>query len=219
MISLKNITKFYDNIKILDELNLEIREKEKIIITGVSGSGKTTLLKIIATFDKNFKGDYQLNSKNINSFSQKEIASFRCEFFSMCFQENNLLEEETVYENVVIPLIYSKKLKKTLRKSKVIEVLKILKIENLKNKKLKTLSGGEKQRVKIAKALVNDPKVLLLDEITNSLSEDIKNDVINYLLEFTKEKTVIVVTHDESFIKILKNNKFLIYKMKNGKIN
>lgn len=220
MLSLKNISKFYENEKILENLNLEIKQNDKIIITGENGSGKTTLLKIIALLDKNFSGKYFLNGKDVNDFSLKEILNLRNEVFSLYFQNFNLLEDETVFYNVKIPLIYSKKYKREERNLKVIKILEILKIENLQNKKVKTLSGGEKQKVQIAKVLVNDPLVLILDEPLSSLSENMKLEMI-YILEkhFFKDKTLIIVLHNRKLIRLLKNKyNFKIYKLEKGKI-
>lgn len=224
MIKLKNLKKTYNENKqtelvVLNECNLDVKKGDKVIITGENGAGKTTLLKIIGLLDKNYSGEYFINGKNISNLSNTEIARLRNELFGFFFQEYNLLEDETTFDNIVIPLIYSKKYKRSERKQRIREVCRNLEIENLLKQKVKTLSGGEKQRVAIARAIVNDPDVIILDEPTSALSSKLKLRAINYIQKIIgNEKTLIVVTHDLNIVDNLMNtSEYKHYNLEDGK--
>lgn len=226
MISLKNLRKVYNENKksellVLNECNLDIKKGEKVIITGENGAGKTTFLKILGLLDKNYSGDYKIEDKDINLISSTEIARLRNEVFGFFFQEYNLLEDETAYDNIVIPLMYSKKYKRSERKKRINEVCENLDIVRLLNQKVKTLSGGEKQRVAIARAIVNDPEVIILDEPTSALSSKLKAKAINYIKNIVKdEKTLIIVTHDLAIVDSLDNKSdYIFYNLEDGKFN
>ena len=224
MISLKNLRKVYNENKkneliVLDECNLDVKKGDKIIITGENGVGKTTFLKILGLLDKNYSGEYFINGKDISNLSTTEIARLRNEVFGFFFQEYNLLEDETTFDNIVIPLIYSKKYKRSERKQRIREVCRNLEIENLLRQKVKTLSGGEKQRVAIARAIVNDPDIIILDEPTSALSSKLKLKAINYIKKIIgNEKTLIVVTHDLNIVDNLRQtSKYIHYNLEDGK--
>lgn len=226
MIVLKNIEKIfnsnkYDELIILKDCELNIKKGEKLILIGENGIGKTTFLKILGLLDKNYSGEYIINDRDITKLSNKEISRLRNEFFGFFFQDYNLLESETVYYNVEIPLIYSKKFKRKDKKDRICNVLKSLNIDDLIYKKVNLLSGGEKQKICIARAIINDPEVIILDEPTNSLSELSKENIINCIKQITNnEKSIIIVSHDLEFINsLISNDNYTIYELANQKIN
>ncbi|MBN1053554.1 ABC transporter ATP-binding protein [Clostridium botulinum] len=203
VIGLKDIKKIYGKkdyeTVALQSINLEISEGESIAIMGTSGSGKSTLLNILGCLDTQTSGSYFFNGNSINTFKEKELAKLRNSSFGFIVQSFALIDDFTVYENVVIPLDYSKNKKK---KSEVINLLKKLGIDEKINKTPKELSGGQCQRVAIARALVNDPEVILADEPTGSLDGRTGQEIMNILLDLNKKgKTLIIVTHDLNIAK------------------
>ncbi|ACD22112.1 ABC transporter ATP-binding protein [Clostridium botulinum] len=203
VIGLKDIKKIYGKkdyeTVALQSIDLEISEGESIAIMGTSGSGKSTLLNILGCLDTQTSGSYFFNGNSINTFKEKELAKLRNSSFGFIVQSFALIDDFTVYENVVIPLDYSKNKKK---KSEVINLLKKLGIDEKINKTPKELSGGQCQRVAIARALVNDPEVILADEPTGSLDGRTGQEIMNILLDLNKKgKTLIIVTHDLNIAK------------------
>lgn len=221
-IELKNITKVYKEknkpgIFAIDNLSLKIKTGEKVIIIGESGAGKTTLLNIITLLDKDFTGESYLNGINTLQMNSKDICNFRNEEFGFIFQDYLLVEDDTVYANVEIPLLYSKKIKRLQRKRRINEILDILELKEISYKKAKNLSGGQRQRVAIARALVNMPNTLILDEPTGALNRELSNNIMNYVYEYinTTSKTMIMVTHDIDKVKI---GKCRVLKLHAGKL-
>ena len=201
VISLKNITKTYaygkpNEFTALNDVSLDLGLGEMCAICGTSGAGKTTLLNIIGLVDTATKGEYSLNGEIISSYSDKQLAHLRNQYFGYVLQEFGLISNETVYENVIIPLIFSKTKRKDY-KSKAQKVLNNIGIAELSNKKIDTLSGGQKQRVAIARALINNPTVILADEPTGALDEKTGKEIINCFRDICNSgKTVVIVTHD-----------------------
>ncbi len=201
VISLKNITKTYaygkpNEFTALNDVSLDLRLGEMCAICGTSGAGKTTLLNIIGLVDTATKGEYSLNGEIISSYSDKQLAHLRNQYFGYVLQDYGLISNETVYENVIIPLIFSKTKRKDY-KSKAQKVLNNIGIAELSNKKIDTLSGGQKQRVAIARALINNPTVILADEPTGALDEKTGKEIINCFRDICNSgKTVVIVTHD-----------------------
>lgn len=201
VISLKNITKTYaygkpNEFTALNDVSLDLRLGEMCAICGTSGAGKTTLLNIIGLVDTATKGEYSLNGEIISSYSDKQLAHLRNQYFGYILQDYGLISNETVYENVIIPLIFSKTKRKDY-KSKAQKVLNNIGIAELSNKKIDTLSGGQKQRVAIARALINNPTVILADEPTGALDEKTGKEIINCFRDICSSgKTVVIVTHD-----------------------
>ena len=180
----------------LKDVNLKINKGELVAIVGTSGSGKSTLLNIIGALDSPSSGEYLLNSKNISNLTQKELAKIRNMTFGFIVQYFALIKDDTVSENIEIPLEYSK-VKSNEREKRISEVLKKLGILDKVKKKPKELSGGQQQRVAIARALINNPDIILADEPTGALDSKTSQQVIDILKELNKEgKTVIIVTHD-----------------------
>lgn len=223
ILELSNVSKTYgsslkgDKVKALDEISLEIRSGEKIYIVGESGAGKTTLLNTISLMDGIFEGQYQIDGKDIHALSAKDKRRLRNGIFGFMFQEYALLEEDTVAENVEIPLLYSNKIKRKERSKRIQEVLRQVQMEEYRFKKVKNLSGGQRQRVALARALVNWPEMLILDEPTGSLNREMSNAIMEYILQYIDEnqKTLILVTHD---LEKVKKGDGRVIQMKGGKI-
>jgi len=190
---------YYKGLEVhaLKKVNLEIEEGESVAIMGVSGSGKSTLLNILGCMDKATEGEYYLNDVKIDAYSEKKMAALRNECFGFVMQDFALIERRTVFENVMLPLHYSKRYKKG-KKERVEEVLKQVGMLEKKDQLALRLSGGQRQRVAIARALANDAKILLCDEPTGALDQKTGQEIIDIFSELNKKgKTVIIVTHDE----------------------
>jgi putative ABC transport system ATP-binding protein len=199
MIICKDINKIYKDTHSLNDINLEIKKGECVILEGVSGSGKSTLLSIIAGINKPTSGHIEVSGEPIAKLPDKYISEFRNRHVGIIFQSFNLIDSFSVAENISVPLSVSDLSQEEIDK-KVLIAMQKAKIEHKANIKASVLSGGEKQRCAIARALVNDPQILLADEPTANL--DKKNSII--FLEFVKEfvsigKTVMIATHDEIF--------------------
>ncbi|HAA80776.1 MAG: ABC transporter related [Caldanaerobacter subterraneus] len=207
LIKTENVKKEYMSGKkknlVLKGVNLEINAGEKIAIVGPSGSGKTTLLNIIGLLLPATEGEVYLDGKRASTLKEKERAKLRNKFFGYVFQEFLLVEEDTVFQNIEIPLLYSLTKKTKSEKRKMVEeVLEKVGLEVKINEKVRNLSGGERQRVAIARAIINDPEVILADEPTGSL--DAENgekimDIVESLVD--KGKTLLIVTHNEAIAK------------------
>lgn len=200
LINLKNISKKFganDNeINALRDINLKINEGEFVAIVGTSGSGKSTILNIIGTLEKQTTGEYLLENKNLNKLNQYELAKLRNKTFGFVVQNFALINDYTVYENIEIPLSYGK-VNSSERKKLINKVLTTLDIKDKINKKPTQLSGGQCQRVAIARVIVNSPKIILADEPTGALDKKTGQQVIEIFKNLNKEgKTVIIVTHD-----------------------
>ena len=218
MIRLENISKEYkvdkQKIRVLNNINLEIKDNEFIAIMGASGSGKTTLLNIIGCMDKASYGTYYLDDRLVSSLNDNELSDIRTKKITFVFQNFALMDKYTAYENIELPLV-AKKVKKKERKQKILEVAKQLGIENQLNKLPAQMSGGQQQRIAIARSLVSGANIILADEPTGAL--DNRNGI--ELMEILKElnelgKTIVLVTHD---VEIAKYAKKIIY-IKDGRI-
>lgn len=202
MIELKNIIKTYGVLEAkvcaLNNVNIKIEKGEFVAIVGPSGSGKSTLLNILGGIDSSSSGEYYLNSQKISDLSGKNMASLRNEEFGFVLQYFGLINDYTIYENVALPLKYSKK-KIRKKKELVREMLKKLSIENKENAYPTELSGGQCQRVAIARALINNPNIILADEPTGALDKETGIQIMEILKNLNEEgKTVIIVSHDEN---------------------
>lgn len=221
MLNLTNIVKvFHEGTSsqqtVLDHCSLCVEKGERIIIIGENGSGKTTLLKIIGLLDKNFTGSYRVNGQDIHHISGKEAARLRNEVFGFIFQNYNLLEEEDAYYNIYIPLLYSKKYTRRTRLARIQETAELLEITHLLKRKVKTMSGGERQRIAIARALMNDPQILILDEPTSALDARLKVKTLQYIENLVGEtKILIFVSHDTTWIR---ESNYTCYLLKDGKL-
>ncbi len=219
MIRMENIVKIYNKGKkneflALDNINLEIEKGEMAAIVGKSGAGKSTLLHILSCMDRCDGGIYYLDGIEIGKFTEKQSARMRNEKIGIVMQDFALIENFTVYENVVLPLEIAVR-KKQSKKQRVLDVLKTVSMENYLNSKIGELSGGQKQRVAIARAIVNDPDIIFADEPTGALDSENTESIMqlfNYLNE--KGKTVVLVTHDSYVSKQCKK----IIEINDGKI-
>ena len=196
MIEIKNLTKSYEKKCILKNINLKINDNEQISIIGKSGCGKSTLLRCIARLEKIDKGQILIDNENIN-----DIKNFYNKV-GMVFQSFNLFENMTVLENLIIAPVKLKMYSKQEALKLAKNYLKEINLENKIDEYPKNLSGGEKQRVAIIRALMEKPKILLLDEPTSSLDPQMKKEVLELVTKLKEyNMTIIVVSHELNFVK------------------
>jgi len=203
MITAKNIFYSYENLNVLKGINLEIEKGEFVSIVGASGAGKTTLLNILGTLDKIDDGSLYINQQNISTFNEKEISKFRNQEIGFVFQFHNLLNEFTALENICMPA-YLNGTNKQIAEKKGLELLDLLDLSNRSKHKPNELSGGEQQRVAVARALINTPSILLADEPSGNLDSNNANELHQLFLQLNKEKsqTIIVSTHNNDLAKL-----------------
>ena len=197
MIKTENITKSFGNLQVLKGINLDIKQGEIVSIVGASGAGKTTLLQIIGTLNEPDTGKILINNNDVNSFNEKQLSRFRNLNIGFVFQFHHLLPEFTALENVCIPAYIAKKPKADAeRKAK--ELLSFLKVDHRLDHKPNELSGGEQQRVAVARALINNPAVILADEPSGNLDSKNKQELHELFFSLRKEfnQTFVIVTHD-----------------------
>ena len=197
MIRLTGIHKSFGQLEVLKGIDLHIKEGEFVSIVGASGAGKTTLLQIIGTLDRDNEGEVVINGVNIKKLSDKELSAFRNKQLGFVFQFHQLLPEFTALENVCMPgLIARRNHKEVEEKAK--ELLTRLGLQDRFHHKPNELSGGEKQRVAVARALINDPKLILADEPSGSLDSGNKKELHSLLRKLCNEYglTILLVTHD-----------------------
>lgn len=201
MINIKDLDKIYRTEEIetlaLSKIKLHVKKGEFLAVMGPSGCGKSTLLNIIGLLDDIDGGSYLFNSTDVSHFNERKRAELRKHNIGFVFQSFNLIDELTVYENVELPLIYTK-VPKAERKKMVEAVLEKVQIMHRRNHFPQQLSGGQQQRVAVARAVVTNPKVILADEPTGNLDSTNGNEVMNMLTELNESGTTIVmVTHSE----------------------
>jgi len=218
MIKISKVTKVYqslnNSINAIDNLSLNIEKGEYVVITGKSGSGKTSLLNIIGMIDIPDEGEYFFNNDNIVNLKDKEISKLRNDSIGFIFQDFNLIDELTVYENIALALTYRKTNKNQI-KSKVREVIEKFNLQQVANSYAKDLSGGESQRTAIGRAIIYSPQLIIADEPTGNLDTDNTSIILEYLDNLNKTGTTIVmVTHDEDIASRAKR----VVKIADGKI-
>lgn len=200
MIKLENVTKVYNAKKrnkctALTNVSLEVRDGELCAVMGKSGSGKTTLLHIIGVLDKFNRGSYMFDDIDVAECTESEVSKLRARKIGFVKQDFALIEDYTVVDNVMLPL-YPISAKN--KRKKALEAIKKLGISELANKAASQLSGGEKQRAAIARAIVNDPQIILADEPTGSLDSKTAADIMSIFKQLNTEgKTIMIVTHDK----------------------
>lgn len=197
MIKATGILKSYGDLKVLKGIDLEVKEKEVVAIVGASGAGKTTLLQIIGTLDTPDSGTVLFNGRDVTTFSQKAMAAFRNRNIGFVFQFHQLLPEFTALENVCIPALISGA-PKGVAEEKAASLLDFLGLGERLDHKPSQLSGGEQQRVAVARAVINNPSVILADEPSGNLDTENKKELHNlfFRLRDTFGLTFIIVTHD-----------------------
>ena len=203
MIDIKNITKSFGNLQVLKDINLHINKGEVVSIVGPSGAGKTTLLQIIGTLDKPDSGTICLDGIDVNKLSTRKLSDFRNQHIGFVFQFHQLLPEFTALENVMIPAYIAGK-SNSEAKQRALELLEFMGLSDRANHKPAELSGGEKQRVAVARALVNKPAVILADEPSGSLDSKNKAELHQLLFDLRDKfgQTFVIVTHDEGLAAI-----------------
>lgn len=208
------------SIPVLSGINLDVKEGEILIILGASGAGKSTLLHILGILDTPTSGHVSFKGKNLNIFGQKELAEKRNRIFGFVFQFYHLLPDFSALENVLMPRLIGKKFFKTISKKKhtekAVQLLERVGLGNRINHRPNELSGGEKQRVAIVRALMNDPEILLCDEPTGNLDTKSGREIKELIWELNEntKQTVVIVTHDEEFAKSAEH----VIRMADGKI-
>ena len=200
MIIAKNISKSFEKTKVLNNISLNVKKGEIISIVGPSGAGKTTLLNILSTLDKPDKKNYSLilNNIEVNNLNENEISKFRNTQLGFVFQFHELLPEFTAQENICIPaMIKDDKTININEKSK--ELMSLLNIYDVKDQKPNELSGGEQQRVAVARALINSPKILFADEPSGNLDSKSAKILHNLFFDLRKKMdlTVVIITHNK----------------------
>ena len=197
MIKANKINFSYGNLKVLKELDFEIEKGEFVSIVGTSGSGKTTLLQLLGTLENIDSGEIIIDEKSVQELSAKELAIFRNQKIGFIFQFHNLLAEFSALENVCLPA-YIAGISKKQAEKKAKEILNMLGLGDRITHKSDELSGGEQQRVAVARALINSPTVILADEPSGNLDSKNAKDLHKLLLKLNQEKgqTIIIVTHN-----------------------
>ena len=218
MIVGKNIHKYYGDVEVLKGVDLHIKKGEIVAIVGPSGAGKTTLLQILGTLDKPLKEqsfELSINETSLKNLSDKELSAFRNNHIGFIFQFHQLLPEFTALENVCIPAFIGKKPKQETEK-RAKEILEFLGLSHRIHHKPNELSGGEQQRVAVARALINNPSVILADEPSGNLDSESAKNLHELFFKLRDEfgQTFVLVTHNEELAEMA-DRKLM---MKDGKI-
>ena len=203
MIKLEGITKSFGSLQVLKGIDLEINKGEIISIVGPSGAGKTTLLQIMGTLDEPDAGVVQIDGTVVSRMKEKELSAFRNKNIGFVFQFHQLLPEFTALENVMIPALVAGVSSKEAHE-RAMKILDFMGLVDRASHKPNELSGGEKQRVAVARALINDPAVILADEPSGSLDTHNKEDLHQLFFDLRDRlgQTFVIVTHDEGLAKI-----------------
>ncbi|WP_291590729.1 ABC transporter ATP-binding protein [Bacteroides sp.] len=203
MIKLEGITKSFGSLQVLKGIDLEINKSEIVSIVGPSGAGKTTLLQIMGTLDEPDAGTVQIDGTVVSKMKEKELSAFRNKNIGFVFQFHQLLPEFTALENVMIPAFIAGVSSKEANE-RAVKILEFMGLADRASHKPNELSGGEKQRVAVARALINDPAVILADEPSGSLDTHNKEDLHQLFFDLRDRlgQTFVIVTHDEGLAKI-----------------
>ena len=215
MIKAKNIYYSYGELEVLKGVNLDIKKGEFVSIVGASGAGKTTLLQLLGGLEKIQKGTIVVNNNNLDLLTENSLANFRNQEIGFVFQFHNLLTEFTALENIFLPALIAGTTEKKAKK-KACELLETLNMIERKDHKPDELSGGEQQRIAVARALINSPSIILADEPSGNLDSKNADELHNLFLRLNKEmnQTFLVITHNNKLAD-LANRKI---EMKDGKI-
>lgn len=215
MIKVENIYKSYGTLQVLKGIDVSVQKAEIVSIVGASGAGKTTLLQIIGTLDKADEGYIEINKVNIKNLNDKEISMFRNKHIGFIFQFHHLLPEFTALENVCMPAFIAGVNKKEAE-LKAVELLQFLSLEERSHHKPSELSGGEAQRVAVARALMNNPSIILADEPSGNLDSQNAKELHKLFFDLRDafKQTFVIVTHNEELAKMADRK----LEMKDGKI-
>ena len=218
MIKLKNVSKFYYSKGVIasgfNKINLEFNIGEFVAITGESGSGKSTLLNVISGLDTYEEGEMYIDGKETSHYTEKDFEDYRRKYIGNIFQNFNLVNSYTVYQNIELVLLLNGEKKKNI-KPKVLELIKNVGLYKFRNTKVSKLSGGQKQRVGIARALAKDTPIIIADEPTGNLDKKSAEEIIKLLSQISKDKLVIIVTHNYEQVEKYVTRKI---KMHDGKV-
>lgn len=203
MIRAEGITKNFGQLQVLKGIDLTVSKGEIISIVGASGAGKTTLLQILGTLDKADRGSVEINGENVSKMSDNRLSAFRNKHIGFVFQFHQLLPEFTALENVMLPALIGQDSESNARR-RAKELLDMLDLTDRMSHKPNQLSGGEKQRTAVARALINDPVVILADEPSGSLDSENKNELHRIFFDLRDKlgQTFVIVTHDEDLASI-----------------
>jgi lipoprotein-releasing system ATP-binding protein len=203
MIESKDITKSYGDLQVLKGVNFTINKGEIVSVVGASGAGKTTLLQILGTLDRADGGDIIFENKSTSALSKKDLAQFRNQNIGFVFQFHHLLPEFTAFENVCLPGYIGKRNKKEVEK-RAKELLIQLGLEDRIEHKPNEMSGGEQQRVSVARALINDPALILADEPSGNLDSKTAKELHQLFFDLRDkfQQTFVIVTHNEDLAKM-----------------
>lgn len=198
MIAVQNINKFYGTLQVLKNVSLQINKAEVVAIVGASGAGKTTLLQLIGTLDKPTDGKISINNTDVAALSDKKLSAFRNKNIGFVFQFHHLLPEFTAIENVCLPALIAGVSKNEAAK-KAADLLNLLGVSHRTDHKPNELSGGEQQRVAVARALINDPAVILADEPSGNLDTHNAHELhkLFFTLREKLQQTFVIVTHNK----------------------
>lgn len=215
IIKVENINKSFGTLQVLKNVSFEVEKGEIVSIVGASGAGKTTLLQIVGTLDQADSGSIYIDGQKLKKMSDQQLSNFRNQNIGFIFQFHQLLPEFTALENVMLPGLIGRRNESKV-KEEALQFLDMLGLADRKNHKSSQLSGGEKQRVAVARALINSPAIILADEPSGSLDTENKEELQELFFRLRAElnQTFIIVTHD---MKIASSSDRIIY-MKDGEI-
>ena len=204
LLEVQNVKKIYttrfggNQVEALHNVSFSVEKGEYVAIMGESGSGKTTLLNILASLDTPTAGEVLLNGKSILGIREKELAAFRREHLGFVFQDFNLLDTFSLEDNIYLPLVLAGKDYRQMRE-RLTSIAKLLGIQSLLKKYPYEVSGGQKQRAAVARALITEPELILADEPTGALDSKTSREVLNFLKQLNEEgNTIVMITHDNS---------------------
>ena len=206
MIHLEHVKKIYtlnnQNITALDDVTLHIQKAQTVVLQGKSGSGKSTLLSLIAALSKPTSGSIVVHNQEVAKLSERFASAFRLHNIGFVFQKYNLFDNLSVFENLMLPLL-PKNPNKQEAKKQIADILEQLDIVHKTDIAIKHLSGGEQQRVAVARALINNPEIILADEPTANLDAKLSQELINILKQLNRQgKTIVIATHDPLFFNL-----------------
>ena len=216
MIEVKNLDFKYGEINVLNKINFKVKNGEFLSIIGDSGAGKTTLLQLLGTLEKIQNGTIIINNKDVSKLNERELSNVRNKEIGFVFQFHNLIHEFTALENICLPAMVDNTYNKKITEERAKELLKYLNIIDRANHKPSELSGGEQQRVAVARAMINEPSILLADEPSGNLDSKNAKLLHELLVKLNKEKkqTIIISSHNKNLIKLSDR----ILEIKDGKI-